>query len=141
LNIARSIQSSYIENIMRSLLFLILLCVVFSWTTGLAQVGLKSIPKSEIKENTNNAFYASNTFQIINSLEKYNTIEGTSDDLTMNIEQPPIGMFCKLDKSMDQKLPFQMRFRLGEYHYTNGLEYGDELGRRAANELIETIGN
>lgn len=37
-------------------------------------------------------------------------------------EQPELGLFCKLDANMDSKLPYRLRFRLGEYHYVQALE-------------------
>lgn len=36
------------------------------------------------------------------------------------------GWFCKLDANLDLKLPYKLRFRLGEYYYTRNLEYGSE---------------
>ncbi len=102
-----------------------------------AQIGLVSIPKSNQTIEKSTSFSTSKTFQISNGLDKYYVLNGLDEGVTMEIEQAPLGIFCKLDKSLDQKFPFNLRFRLGEFHYTNGLEYGDELGRRAASEPLK----
>ncbi|NNE29855.1 MAG: hypothetical protein HKN16_09470 [Saprospiraceae bacterium] len=49
------------------------------------------------------------------------------NDSFQRFQRPEIGIFCKFDKTLDSQLPLNLRFRLGEYHYTRRLEYGGQL--------------
>lgn len=115
---------------------IIVVLLLFSYAV-IGQVGVQSIPKSSQTIVPTATFTLTTTFQVTNALDKYYQLGGEDQAIAMQIDQAPLGLFCKLDKSMDQKLPMKLRFRLGEYHYTNGLEYGDELGRRIPTEPIE----
>ncbi len=116
----------------------VILCISFlSIVESNAQVGVQTIPTSNQENSIADSFLSPSSFQISSSIDKYYNLVGSEDDVALTIEQPTLGLFCKLDKSLDQKFPFNLRFRLGEYHYTNGLEYGDELGRRASSLPIK----
>ena len=39
-----------------------------------------------------------------------------------NLKYWELGIFCRLDAGLDKKLPYKLRFRLGEYHYSRQLE-------------------
>lgn len=92
-----------------------------------AQVGVQWPADWSIEDTSQGSF---NEIQSLAQLEQVSLLEKYQVDysqrslLVQSVEQDPLGVFCKLDANMDLKLPFKMRFRLGEYHYTNGLEYG-----------------
>lgn len=69
----------------------------------------------------------------IRSVQNFSALQGNSRVLFSEkrpatfspTQQEELGVFCNFDLNLDKNLPFKLRFRLGEYHYTRRLEYGD----------------
>jgi len=108
---------------------------------GKAQIGLawsealsNSVQEENVGEKRYSAFNANQKPYKIYALEKAE-IGNSSTTLVDNNMQAPLGIFCNLDLNLDQNLPFKLRFRLGEYHYTRQLEYEIDNFISRSNEI------
>ena len=117
----------------------VLLILLFAAGYAQAQVGLtwsddfSQTTKSETIDGFS-ALHPSGSTYAINAFGNFELTNNLAPISSQDL-QAPLGIFCNLDLNLDQNLPFKLRFRLGEYHYTQYLEYGIENFLSRSNEI------